>query len=150
MYDLDMSHDLRRGTEPVARLAGDEQRARAALDAFRAAARASHSRGSWASSSSWTGASLLASGCAPGQAETGQDVGHEFATAFARLAAEPERLDRLGKSVVAVDERAFCAEVEEVGLQRVCLQLCHWVCGWIREAFSECVCADAQQQAWLR
>jgi hypothetical protein len=82
-------------------------------------------------------------------AETGQDVGHEFATAFARLAAEPERLGRLGKSVVAVDEQAFCAEVEEVGLQRVGLQLCHWVCGWIREAFSECVCADAQRQAWL-
>ncbi len=83
------------------------------------------------------------------QAETGQEVDHEFASAFARLAAEPERLERLGQSVVAVDEYVFGAEVEELGLQRVCLQLCHWVCGWIREAFSECVCGDVQRQAWL-
>lgn len=83
------------------------------------------------------------------QAETGQEVGHEFAAAFARLAADPERLERLGQSVVAVDEYAFGAEVEELGLQRVCLQLCHWVCGWIHEAFSGCVCGDVQRQAWL-
>lgn len=80
-------------------------------------------------------------------AETGQEFGHEFAAAFACLAAEPERLERLGQSVVAVDEQAFGAEVEELGLQRVCLQLCHWVCGWIREAFSECVCSHVERQA---
>ena len=39
---------------------------------------------------------------------------------------------------------AFGAEVLELWLHRVCLQLCHWVCGWIREAFSECDCGDVQ------
>ena len=95
------------GTEAIAWLAGDEQRARASVltclelcDWFCA----------WAASGSVVCVSNEA-------AETGQDVGQE--SAFARLAAEPERLERLGQSVVAVDEHVFGAEVEGLGLQRV-------------------------------
>jgi len=41
------------------------------------------------------------------------------------FSVEPERLARLGQSVVAADEYAFGAEVLELWLHRVCLRLCH-------------------------
>jgi hypothetical protein len=52
----------------------------------------------------------------------------EFAKATQGLAGRPAELQRLIAAVGAGDAKAFIAVVEELSLQRFCIQLCHWLC----------------------
>jgi hypothetical protein len=51
-----------------------------------------------------------------------------FAKETGKLAQEPAALQRLSAAVGAGDAKAFAAIVEELKLQRFCIQLCHWLC----------------------
>jgi hypothetical protein len=51
-----------------------------------------------------------------------------FAKETAKLAQQPALLERLSAAVGAGDMKAYAAAVEELKLQRYCIQLCHWLC----------------------
>jgi hypothetical protein len=51
-----------------------------------------------------------------------------FAKETAKLAQQPAALERLSAAVGAGDVQGFVSIVEELKLQRYCIQLCHWVC----------------------
>jgi len=51
-----------------------------------------------------------------------------FARATRALSGKADELQRLSAAVGAGEPRGFTALVEELKLQRFCIQLCHWVC----------------------
>ena len=64
----------------------------------------------------------------------------EFAQASGKLAANPAALTRFGEAVAKEDSEAFAALVKEFGLERFCIQLCHWFCFFRCHLFCFCVC----------
>jgi hypothetical protein len=73
----------------------------------------------------------------------------EFARATRELAQKPEALQRLSAAVGAADEKAFTAVVEELGFQRFCIQLCHWICFLRCRRFCIIVCPPIFNHPWF-
>ena len=66
----------------------------------------------------------------------------EFAKAVGALASErPEVLTDLVRALDRPDTDAFAKLVDEHGLQRYCVQLCHWLCSLRCRRFCICVCS---------
>lgn len=65
-----------------------------------------------------------------------------FADATARLAAQPLGLARLDAAAGAGDATELGAAVAELGLERFCIQLCHWICSRHCTRLCTCVCPD--------
>jgi hypothetical protein len=63
-----------------------------------------------------------------------------FAQATERLAASEDALPRLRAAVEAQDAEAYSTLVKEFRLERFCLQLCHWLCGFVCRGFCVYVC----------
>jgi len=72
-----------------------------------------------------------------------------FAKATSALAETPRKLDRLSAAVGAGDEAAFAAIVEELQLQRFCLQLCHWLCFLRCRRFCVLICPPPNLFPWF-
>jgi hypothetical protein len=64
----------------------------------------------------------------------------EFARALRKLAEVPNALGRLAAAVARQDSERFAALVKEFGLERFCIQFCHWVCSLRCTRFCICVC----------
>jgi hypothetical protein len=64
----------------------------------------------------------------------------DFAQATERLAASENALPRLRAAVETQDAEAYSALVTEFQLERYCLQLCHWLCGFVCRGFCVLVC----------
>ena len=73
----------------------------------------------------------------------------EFAKVTARLSAEPEALAALVAALSVEDAKAFEATVNRLELQRFCIQLCHWICGFICRRYCFCVCPNPALQPWF-
>jgi len=65
---------------------------------------------------------------------------YAFATATQQLAQTPGELQRLSAALGAGDARTYAAIVDQLKLQRFCIQLCHWVCGLRCRRFCFIVC----------
>lgn len=65
---------------------------------------------------------------------------HEFAVAVEHLASRPAEFERLSSSVGTGDAKTFAAIIEELRLQRFCIQLCHWICALHCRRFCVLVC----------
>ena len=102
---------------------------------------------------SWRCVWLCLQLCQPFVAErvdTSLTEAFEFAQLTARLAGQPQVLERLATATVKRDAQAFQAVVKELQLERFCLQLCHWVCfRWCR-FFCICVCPPASDAYFIR
>ena len=72
-----------------------------------------------------------------------------FARATRELGQRPAELERLSAAVGAGDEKAFVALVEELGLQRFCVQLCHWLCFVRCRRFCILVCPPIFNHPWF-
>jgi hypothetical protein len=72
-----------------------------------------------------------------------------FAKATRELAQRPADLERLSAAVGAGDDKAFAALVEELRLQRFCLQLCHWLCFVRCRRFCILVCPPIYNHPWF-
>ena len=64
----------------------------------------------------------------------------EFAREIGKLAGNPDVLQRLSEALGRDDSEASEALVRELGLERFCLQLCHWLCFVRCRIFCRCVC----------
>jgi hypothetical protein len=64
----------------------------------------------------------------------------EFARVSGQLAENPNALRRMHDAVERTDPDAFAEVVAELGLQRFCVQLCHWLCYLQCVRFCVCVC----------
>jgi len=53
---------------------------------------------------------------------------YAFAVEVGKLAGEPAQLEALSAAVGAGDAKAFAAQIDQLKLQRYCVQLCHWLC----------------------
>jgi hypothetical protein len=73
----------------------------------------------------------------------------EFARATATLAQQPAELERLSAAVGASDTKAFIAIVNELKLQRFCIQLCHWICFLRCRRFCFIVCPPVPVEPWF-
>lgn len=73
----------------------------------------------------------------------------EFAKVTTRLADRPEVLVRLAGAVDSGDPIQFETVVNELGLQRFCIQLCHWICTVTCRRFCHCVCPNPALQPWF-
>jgi hypothetical protein len=72
-----------------------------------------------------------------------------FARATRALAQKPAELRRLSAAVGAGDEEAFAALVEELKLQRFCIQLCQWLCFLRCRRFCIPVCPPIYNHPWF-
>lgn len=73
----------------------------------------------------------------------------EFARALRELVRQPEQLQKLSLAVGAGDAKAFAAIVEELKLQRFCIQLCHWICFVRCRRFCIIVCPPIFNHPWF-
>lgn len=74
---------------------------------------------------------------------------YEFAGVVGRLAESPGELHRLSAAIGAGDGRTFAALVEQLKLQRFCLQLCHWICTLRCRRFCTLVCPPIFNHPWF-
>ncbi len=88
---------------------------------------------------------LMCRGFDFGQVDLSLAEAFEFAKVTARLAAEPDVLQRLSAAVEAQDAPAFEEIVTKLELSRFCIQLCHWICSWQCHRFCRCVCPPVLQ-----
>jgi len=72
--------------------------------------------------------------------ETSIEEMRAFAQAVARIALIPNALPRLVEAVESEDAKAFATVLQEIKLERFCVQLCHWICFEICRRFCFCVC----------
>ena len=70
---------------------------------------------------------------------------YEFAQAVSALADKPEALEAVADAVEREDVERFASLVKELGLERYCVQLCHWVCSWHCTLLCRCVCTPVLQ-----
>jgi hypothetical protein len=68
----------------------------------------------------------------------------EFARAVGKLRDDPGALERLSAAVGAEDVQAFEPLVKELGFERFCIQLCHWLCYFRCRRFCFCVCPNPE------
>jgi hypothetical protein len=73
-----------------------------------------------------------------------------FAEASGRLAAQPALLERTARAVAGADAEAFQSVVKELGYERYCIQLCHWICVVICHRFCICVCPPRSAAYFIR
>jgi hypothetical protein len=72
-----------------------------------------------------------------------------FARATQQLAQKPAELERLSTAVGAGDAKTFAAILEELKLQRFCIQLCHWICALRCRRFCILVCPPIFNHPWF-
>jgi hypothetical protein len=68
----------------------------------------------------------------------------EFAQVTAKVLATEGAAERFLEAVAAQDPERFSALVKEFGVERFCLQLCHWFCFEICRIFCICVCPEPE------
>jgi hypothetical protein len=73
----------------------------------------------------------------------------EFANVSVRLASQPDVLARLAAAVETADAKSFETTVKVLGLERYCIQLCHWICSFMCRRFCICVCPNPALQPWF-
>src|SRR5712691_9119968 len=72
-----------------------------------------------------------------------------FAKATQSLGQHPLQLERLSAAVGAGDEKTFAALINELKLQRFCIQLCHWLCFLRCRRFCIRVCPPIFNHPWF-
>ena len=73
----------------------------------------------------------------------------EFARRGRQLAQQPAELQRLSVAIGAGDARTYGAIVEQLKLQRFCMQLCHWICMLRCRRFCSLVCPPIFNHPWF-
>src|SRR5262249_8517950 len=76
----------------------------------------------------------------PPPTDSSIDEMRTFAQLTARIAGTEGALARLVDSIAAGGSEAFAATVRELGAERFCIQLCHWICFEFCRLFCACVC----------
>jgi hypothetical protein len=74
---------------------------------------------------------------------------YAFAKVTAELARRPAELERLSAAVGAGDLKGFIGIVDELRLQRFCIQLCHWLCFLRCRRFCILVCPPIFNHPWF-
>ena len=84
------------------------------------------------------------------QIDTSLTEAFEFARTISRLSEVPDALDRLARAVSDRDAAAYATVIDELQLERFCIQLCHWICvRWCR-LFCICVCPPVSNAYFIR
>jgi hypothetical protein len=71
----------------------------------------------------------------------------EFGRALDRF--DPATLERLNAALIPEDPEKFASLVRELGLERFCIQLCHWLCYVRCFWFCRCVCRPPFNNPWF-
>lgn len=154
MADEGLTADLVQAAAAVAVLAGDEDRFRAAFDAFLAADRESYQRlltefqlldrcelvCDWICSKYCVFVCLEL--CGPPIDVELPDL-REFAAVVTRITQDEELVERLANTVADRDAEGFRALVAELKIERFCHLLCHWACSVRCRLLCRVVCSPS-------